>query len=267
MPAARKLRLVALVGLAALLIGAGCNRGDDTDDDVDVTEAPSPTPSVEAISDFQVVGRIDESFVGEEPPVDVTDVDLDVADASPSPEPTPVGAPAPQEGVMRIQIEALNDDLKSNCGLDVEDFVNVYWSNDTYFEPASILEGFEDFEDRIEERTTGVTGVIVGGPDDDDEALETLEPTLDATAEASPTGSPDADATAQDSDCVLVAEQVGFTTPRLPTPRPAVRTAAPAPVRTATPAPTRVVTPTPVETEEPEESPEESPDESPEASP
>src|SRR5688500_11126888 len=117
MPRKPTARMLAACGLAAVLIAAGCNRGGDDDPDVEVTDAPSPTPAAEAIADFQIVGRIDESLVGQEPSIDTSEVDFDVdfddddadasPDVSPTPEPTPVGEQAPEEGVMRVEAEAV----------------------------------------------------------------------------------------------------------------------------------------------------------------
>ena len=259
MPVSRKLRFVAVLGLAGLLMGAGCRSGDDTDDDVAVTEAPSPTPSIEAVGDFQLVGRIDEAFVGQDPDVEIGPVEreLDVDEPSPTPAGTPAGEAAPRGGILRIEIEDLTEDLTDACGVDADDVVEVFWTTQTFFEPATVLDDFADLEDDIEDRTAGISGSAFRSPDAEEGPeleLTPPAPTAGGTGATGATPSPGADTTPVDTDCILVADQIGFTITTLPTPRPvARRTAAPAPapVRTATPTPVVTRTPTATRTAAP----------------
>lgn len=256
MPAPRTSRLLVLIAVAALLVGAGCRTNND-DDDIDATTPPEETPSVESVADFQLVGRIDESFAGQLPPVDLPEEELDLdADATPSPGTsplaTPVGTTPTQGGILRLILEDASPDLRQACGLEEDDVVQVYWTTNTFFEPGDVL---DDVEDEIEDRIAAIVGKIFrssGAADTDTEATATPE----GTASPAETGTPSAQVEA--TDCLLVAEQIGFTRTTLPTPRAAVRrTAAPTPVRTAspTPAPTDTATPEATETEEPEPEP------------
>jgi hypothetical protein len=257
MPASKISRLLALFAVALLVFGACRNNNpDDDDDQVETTEAPDPTPSIEAVADFQLVGRIDEAFAGQLPPVDLPDDDLELdtdATASPGTSPgatpagTPVGTTPTRGGIIRLEIEDLSDDLEQACGFGADSIVELYWTTNTFFEPGDVL---DDVEDEIEDRVAAITGRIFRSGDDAD--VLTPEPTTEATGSPAATGSPSASVEA--SDCLLVAEQVGFTSTALPTARPvAARTAAPTPARTATATatPARTATPSPRATSTP----------------
>jgi hypothetical protein len=277
--------MLALIAVSLLMFGFTCGKDDPDTDAVDVTDPPTKTPSVEAIADFQLVGRIDEAFAGQDPPVEVDAADLTApttaapsvdpaSTAAASPTGSPVGETPTRGGIIRLEIEDLSQDLIDACGLAQDDVVHIYWTTSTAFDPASVL---DDVEDQIEDRTAGVVGTILR-IDDGDAAISSPEATA-GTATTTPflstTGSPSVSATPQATveagDCLLVAEQVLMTTTVLPTPRPraATRTASPTPAaRTASPTPERTATPTPEETDEPTEPPEtEEPTEEPSASP
>ena len=255
MPERKKhLRTLAVIAVAAILVAGGCNRGGDNDaeETLDVTEPPEQTPSIEAVADFQLVGLIDEAFAGQGPDIDLpddtgfepTETTDPESTAEATPAGTPVGSQPLQDGILRLTLEDVSEDLTQACGLEPEDVVEVFWTTNTYFEPADVL---EDIEDEIEDRVAAITGAVFRGGDDDDGGLDlnTPQPTVDAASTATPAGTAAADAV-PDTDCILVAEQVGFGTTVLPTPRPVIRrTAAPTPVRTATPSPTRTPTPRP----------------------
>lgn len=269
MPRSRRSRLAALVGAAALLFAAGCNRGGEVDNDLDPTTSPDSTPSVEAIADFQLVGTIDEAFSGEEPPIDVPSGDLfpDATDeplgtaspgtsplASPTPEGTPVGATPAVGGIVRINVQDLSQDLRDACGLAPEASVEFFWTTATRFEPASVL---DDIEDEIEDRVAGVTGTIFRNPDDDDNSGVLSSPVAPTTTGSPSTTDGIASTTSPGlaiggQDCILIADLIGLTTStRLPTPRPrpVVRsTPTPTPVPTATPTPTATPAPSPTST-------------------
>jgi hypothetical protein len=240
-------KLLATLALITLAL-AGCNRGGD-DGASDPTDEPEATASINAAADFALVGTIDEAFRGEEPDIELPTSGTDLDDAGATAEPSPVGGTPAEGGVLRIVLDDASEDLTEACGLDTDDIAIVYWTTNTFFEPTTVL---DDIEDEIEEETAGITGTIYRSGDADIDA-STPGPTEAATTSPLATTSPASTGRPgpvfdDDNDCVLVAEQLGFTT-TLPTPRPRATAAPPAatatPRRTATPIPTRTPTPPP----------------------
>ncbi len=287
MPVTRSSRLLALSAVGVLLVAAACTGGGDDDDaSPDITDPPEQTPSVETIADFQLVGIIDEAFAGQDPPVDVDPTDLDVASTpdpagtpgtSPGTTPagTPVGTTPTRGGIIRLTIEDLSEDLQEACGLGPDSVVHVYWTTSTAFEPGDVL---DDVEDEIEDRTVAMSGAILRIDDGGDGDLSTPQSTTESTPSGTTTpfdvGSPSAtgspSTSVEASDCLLVAQQIGFGTTALPTPRPRTgtrATTAPTPARTASPTPRATATPedtdpptaSPEDTEDPTDSPDPSP--------
>lgn len=274
MPGSKALRALAIITICLLSFGFSCGNDDPEDTTIDSTDPPESTPSVEAISDFELVGNIDEAFAGMDPPVDIPDSSFepDSTDApsgtddgtSPTPFLTPSGTSAPsgqsptRGGILRLEIEDLSEDLAQACGLSADSVVHIYWTTTTNFDPADVL---DDVEDSIEGETTGITGTVFrvdgsGGIDSDSEPSETVD--IDSSPDASgatsspslsPSGTPSTNFGSQ--DCLLVAEEIFFTSV-LPTPRApgATRTTAPAgtPRRTSTPTPKVTSTPKPTST-------------------
>jgi hypothetical protein len=247
-------RFAAVLAVAVLLTGTCTNKNKDTD----VTPRPTVTPFVENVADFQVVGKIEHAFAGQEPPIDIfnaSEPDTNEPDTNgPTLEPSPVGDSPSVPGVLRMNIEDASSGVADECGLAAGADVVLYWTVNTLFDPPDVL---DDIENEVEGRVAGASGRVYRV--ESDGSLVAPEPTDEPTAsdeqglaDESPfsIGSPDAgtvpDAT---SDCVLVADQVGFTsdsTSGLSTspPRPAVR-------RTAAP------TSKPEKTEEPSDEPKE----------
>jgi hypothetical protein len=229
-------RFFAAFAIAVLSVAAGCNgsNNDDPSPEPDITEEPTETPSTETIGDFQLVGTIDEAFAGEEPDIDITGTE----DVETTPGPTPAGQTPTTGGILRIQLDDLSEELATACELAADDLVELFWTTETRF-PADVL---DDIEDEIEERVAGVTGAIFRASD--------------ATDDVGATASPEAG-----GNCVLVADQVGFTTSAtLPTPRSTVRrTTAPVPTRTPSPTPKSTKSPTAAPTEEPTDEPTDEP--------
>lgn len=244
----------AIAAVVVLVLGA-CTNGDG---DEQTTPQPSEPERVEVLSDFQLVGEIDEAFAGAEPPVDVPD-----ADESPAPEEedvtgptlgpddeTPFGSTPATGGVMRVTVEDVSEELSTRCGVIAEDAVDVYWTTGTSFDPDDVLNDIDGIEDEIEGRVAGVAGRILsedGG--DAPRPTVSVDTAEDDTTEA--TGSPDLFDTEdlrsdEGSDCLLVADQVGFESDSLPTPSQTSRPAAPRVIET--PEPTRE----PEKTEEPD---------------
>jgi hypothetical protein len=254
------------VVLTIVIVLGGCtNRGND---DETTTPAPSQPQRVEVLSDFQLVGEIDEAFAGAEPKVDVPDADE--APVEEEDEQQDAGAPtlAPDDqtppvstaasgGIMRITVEDASSELSTRCGVIADDAVDVYWTTDTSFDPADVLDAIDGVEDEIEGRVAGVAGRILGTADGNETPRPTLALGTAEDEDSNVTGSPDifgpgndlrSDADENDDDCLLVADQVGFESDALPTPsqpgsrpvapRPATPDATSAPEQTAEPQPT-----------------------------
>lgn len=220
---------LACLATAVLLVAGAC-RGASDEVEPSPTADATATP-VAAEADFQLVGTIDEAFAGPQPDIDITDrpgdeaqPDLDDPDpaspqataataatpaASPTPAATLIGEEPEEGGIMRIVVDDVSASLSEECDIERDDEVIVYWTTGTFFTPSSVL---DDIEDSIEEETTGISGTIY----------------------------------TDDGECVLVAEQVGFTNV-LPTPRPRATTTS-APARRSTPTPTATATEAPTAT-------------------
>ena len=272
-------KLAAAAATVVLLLGAACTRGGD--DDEETTPAPTQPDRVEVADDFQLVGRIAEAFTGAEPDVEVperesVDVEDDDADGPTlSPQDESVGGTASIGGVMRITIEDASNALSAECGTAAEEDVDVYWTTDTSFDPDDVVEDVDARnEDGIEGRIAGVSGRILLVADEQGEITSEAEPTVEPTDseddaeldESEATGSPDffgsEDLRSDEGadDCVLVADQIGFESPTLPTPSTTTGTRRPAVAATPepdddTPEPTEEPqkTKAPDQTDEPEE--------------
>ena len=254
-PATRRAQ-AAIAAVVVLVFGA-CT-GDDGDEDT--TPQPSEPDRVEVLSDFQLVGEIDEAFAGAEPPVDVPD-----ADEAPAPEDDDVTGPtlgpddeaqfggtSPTGGVMRVVVEDVSEELSTRCGLIADDAVDVYWTTDTSFDPDDVVNDIDGIEDEIEGRIAGVAGRILS--DDDADAPRPTVSVDNANEDADATGSPDLFDTEDlrsdnGSECLLVADQVGFESDSLSTPSGTSRPVAPRVIDTPEP------TEEPEETEEPADTP------------
>jgi hypothetical protein len=248
-------RKLALVLWIAALSASACTN----DDDPDPTAQPTDEPRVEQVATFQLVGTIAKAFEGAEAPFDVLDENSgEISGPTSSPSETPVGDAPSVPGVLRLDVEDVNQELTDACGVVADSEVRVYWTTSTRFDPSDVL---DDIEDEITGEVAGISGRVFTDAADDEaftpEPEETDEPTDDPDlTDASPfaIGSPDAgEDPALSADCVLVADQIGFEETVASTPAPIVR-------RTASPP-----TPAPQETDEPTASPDETdePDETP----
>jgi hypothetical protein len=103
---------------------------------------------------------IDEAFTGPAPEIDVpVDGASDLDDPTASPSPSPIGGTPPGGGIVRLALDDASDDLTKACGLDAEDVAIVYWTTNTFFEPATVL---DNLEDEIEDRASVITGTVYG---------------------------------------------------------------------------------------------------------
>ena len=259
-------KLAAAGAAVVLLLGAACTRGGDDDDET--TPAPTQPERVDVADDFQLVGRIEEAFTGAEPAIEVPDresaaiddedaalEDEDAAGPTLAPQDEPFGSTPSVGGVMRITIEDASNALSAECGVAAEEAVDVFWTTDTSFDPEDVLEDVDARnEDGIEGRIAGVSGRILLTSDDRGEITSEPEPTVSVDdAELEATGSPDdffdseedLRSDAEGSECVLVADQVGFESSALPTPS----------TTSGTRRPTVATTPEPDDTPEPTEKP------------
>lgn len=252
-------KLLSACALVALLAAGACTKNNDDANDTNNTQTSEPTssPGPEAVGDFQVVGNVDHAFVGAAPSTDVSNVDTSSSfpdtspDASTEPSPTPAGATPASGGVLRLSIEDLSGDLKDACGVDTGSKIDVYWTVDTAFSPASIVATTLGIEDRLEGETAGVSGTIVRANGEDNGAIGGATPDVTTSASSTPSSS---DAVGG-ADCVLVAQQIGLTSSgTLPTSRPR-RTATPTHAPTATPTSTKTPKPTSTATSAPTASP------------
>lgn len=257
-------RKIRVVSAAFVLVAVACTGGDD---ETRITPQPTDRPDVESVAEFQLVGRITKAFAGAEPPV-ATDAQDEVAGPTPSPDASPdastAGDPADVPGVLRIAVEDASDDLRDGCGIAAEQEVSVHWVEGTRFgtadgdlAPSQIELDRDTFEDELEDRVAGVSGRIFRAADTDTDVVEdtpeparTAPPTDTDLAGASPfaIGSPDTGGVfgSKASDCVLIADLVGFETDEVP---PATR--APSVARTAAPTARATDTPEPDETDDP----------------
>jgi len=218
----KPIRLAAVAATALLLVAAGCGGGDDDDATPEPTSS-SPRPDVDAAGDFQLVGTVEQAFVGISPEIDIPSVDSDDdgslgSSATATPQATASGdfVTPPVNGIMRISLDDASAALRERCSADRDEDIEVFWTTGTQF--ARRLLG-TDIEETLDRRLVGVIGSLYVGPrpesdDDDDLGLgqtSTQSPAATATADA---------ATAEDRGCVLIAEQVATSTGALPTARP-----------------------------------------------
>lgn len=225
-----------------MLAVVGCRRGSP---EATPDATPEATPEIQAIGEFQLVGDVQHAFLGVG-----SGVDPSIRAQSQTTPQTPEGfGPPPDVGVMRVQLETFNEELRDQCGADPEDRINVFWTLATDFSPL-LLRG--QLEQTLDGRTVGVIGSVFHGP-------ATPADVGGALTEESPAASPSP--TPQVSArCILVADQIG--TERLPAPRATARPTvapSPTPMPTAPPAPTPTPTPEETSTATPEVSPTGSP--------
>jgi hypothetical protein len=252
-------RLVAVLSILALA-SVACT---DKKNDEEVTPEPTDRTSVEQVAEFQLVGKIEKAFASIEPSLELPDDDVTVSGPTTDPSATPVGDSPSVPGVMRLNVEDVNEDLTDECGVAEGQDVRIYWTTDTSFDPSDVL---EDIENEIEDQVAGVSGRVYRTADDTidfdtPEPDETDEPTEEPDlTDASPfaIGSPstDGDTPAADTSCVLVAEQVGFeqeTAPATRRPAPTGRVFEPTP--TKRPEQTDEPTAEPDETDKPKKTP------------
>lgn len=233
-------RLVAVLSIAALSAAACTNKKKDAE----ITPQPTDRSTVEQVSDFQIVGTIEQAFAGAVPPGDIpTDDVAAVAGPTDSPSATPVGDRASINGVLRIDTEDVSKELTKDCGVQAGQSVDVYWTNDTRFDGSDVLDEVNldeadldasEIEDAFEDEVAGVAGRVYRAGDEP----AGIRRGTDGVG------------------CVLLADQVGFeqagTSP----------TVAPAPRRTSAPTaepdePDETGKPTaePDETEKPKKTP------------
>lgn len=228
-------RLFALATCLLLLAAFGCRRGQPETTE-EPTEEPSPTPAVESLGEFQLVGAVQQAFLDVGPGIVVPEsqqVPLEEGTAGRISTDTP--------GVMRVTLEAFSDNLRDRCNADPGDRFNVYWTPDTLFDPVYV--NTTDIETRLDGRELGLIGTVLQRPTGEGgEEFEFDSPAPDTTEAATspPASSPDAAPGASDTegedDCILIAEQVGTSEGELPSPRPrASPTRRPSPTPTARP--------------------------------
>jgi hypothetical protein len=218
----RASRPVVLLASVVLVLCGACRSSNENNVPTN-SPAPTATSPVVSLGTFQIVGTVEHALVGIGPGIDVSGAV--VQGASTTPEPSPVGTSPPQSGVVRLKIEDLSDDLAKSCDVSGDDVVLVFWTVDTRFDPPNMI---DDIEDRIEGRTAGISGTIFRKPS----AQEGLGA---ARGSALPAASPSP--AVAGTQCVLVADQIGFTRTTLPTPRSTARSTA-APTRAVTTSPT-----------------------------
>lgn len=229
-------RLTAVLLCAAVLVSIGCRRAGD---EATPTPEAEETPSVRTAGDFQLVGRAEHAFLGEGP-------GIDVPARGPAASPLPGlqgGVSPPDEGVMRILLDDVSDELRNRCDADRDDRINVFWTTDTVFSPT-LIQG--DIEARIDGRIIGALGRIFIVPERaPDEPILGLE----ETATPSPAGATPGAGGEVNESCVLVADQVGTSTISAPRPRVTARPApTPSPTPTATPTASPTASPSPTAT-------------------
>lgn len=229
-------RLFTLVTCVLLLAAFGCRRGQPETTE-EPTEEPSPTPAVESLGEFQLVGTVQQAFLDVIPNIDIPE-----GEQPPLEEGTAGRESTNVPGVMRVSLEAFSDNMRDRCSADPEDRFNVYWTTNTLFDPVYVEA--TDIETRLEGRELGIIGTVYERPaDTGGEEFEFDSPAPDQTGEATtapPASSPQAEPGASDLEgedtCVLIAEQVGTSTGELPTPGPR---RSPTPTTRPSPTPTR----------------------------
>ena len=87
----------------------------------------------------------------------VPDDDVTVSGPTTDPSATPVGDSPSVPGVLRLNVEDVNEDLTDACGVAEGQDVRVYWTTDTSFDPSDVL---DDLEDEIEDRVAGISGRV-----------------------------------------------------------------------------------------------------------
>ncbi len=248
------IRFVAVTAAALVFIAAGCNRGNDDEATPTPADSTTPAPDVEAAGDFQLVGTVEQAFVGEEPEIDLPSASSNDSlgtSSTASPQATASGdfVTTSVNGIMRISLEDTDAELRQTCSADRDEDIEVFWTTGTEFSRRLIG---TDVEESLDRRLVGVTGNLFVGPRPNDDGLSLGESTQAPTT-ASATASADA-TTADDRGCVLIADQVATSTGAIPTARPA-RTArpttAPAATKSPTPKPTKAPTPKPTTTPPP----------------
>lgn len=251
----RHARFVTLAACLALLVAAGCNRGKPAATEEPTLE-PEPTAGVESLGDFQLVGTVQQAFLTIDPGIELP------SDSGTAPTPGAEQDTPDVNGAMRVTLEAFSANLGEKCGADKDDRFNVFWTRASLFDD-SLLTG--DLEQRLDGRRVGVIGNIFLKPEstqgtEEGEEFDFTPAPTEATTPA-PQTLPGATDQEGETNCVLVAEQLGISTGALPSASPTAtrtRTPTPRPTVTAapTPRPTRSPTPRPTATATPTESPE-----------
>lgn len=167
-------RLLPVVLLLAL-VGASCAEAEQTAEDVgdeaeDVAgevaeEAEDVAESVDFTGSFELTGEVTDASLGETPDVDVPGISED----APSEE-----ARQPEDpGLLDVEVSSTDESLVNDCGTEEGDGADVFWTNDTYFDPADVLED-GTFPENMEGRTITASGnyatvdVDVGNEDPDE---------------------------------------------------------------------------------------------------
>ncbi|HYZ91520.1 MAG TPA: hypothetical protein VFA34_03890, partial [Actinomycetota bacterium] len=147
----KHLRLMALVACLILVVAAGaCRRGRPQTTEEPTLE-PEPTPAVESIGDFQLVGTVQQAFLTIDPGIELP------SDTGTPPEQGAQQSTPTVNGVMRATLEAFSDNLGEKCGADKDDRFNIFWTRASLFD-TSLLDG--DLESELDGRRVGVVGNI-----------------------------------------------------------------------------------------------------------
>lgn len=161
--------------LVLALFGTACTEAEEAGEDVregaeDVAEeagdlAEDVEESVDFTGSFELTGEVTDANRGRTPDVDIPGISED----SPS-----EAARQPEDpGLLQVEVSSTDETLVSDCGTSEGDGVEVFWTNDTHFDPPDVLED-ATFAENMEGRTITATGrygtvdVDVGDEDPDD---------------------------------------------------------------------------------------------------
>lgn len=169
----------APIVLVLALVGAACAEAEQTAEDVgegaqeaageaaeEAREAAGEVQeSVDFTGSFELTGEVTDADRGRTPDVDIPGISED--------EPSEAARQPEDPGLLQVEASSAGEMLASDCGTDEGDVVEVFWTNDTYFDPPDVLED-ATFAENMQGRTITASGrygtvdVDVGDEEPDD---------------------------------------------------------------------------------------------------
>lgn len=175
----RTLRRLLIVGLTLALTATACSEAEQTAEEAgqqaeeaaeeaaqEAQEAAGAAQeAIDLTGSFELTGEVTDADRGRTPDVDIPAVSEDApSEAARQPE---------DPGLLQVEASSTDETLASDCGTDEGDAVEVFWTNDTHFDPPDVLED-ATFAENMQGRTITASGrygtvdVDVGDEEPDD---------------------------------------------------------------------------------------------------